>query len=101
MSSEIMAACLEEATVAWFTLMGNRDYIWSDVDDYDEAHESDKQAVATLAAALYQERMKHAVPVVSHAELEPPSYQPVTTTWGGSGAGNKGATWKDGEVVIS
>ena len=67
MSREIMAECLEEA----FTLASNKRPL-TDV------------AIATIAVALYQERMRHAVvPVVSHAELEPPTHWPSTTTWGG------------------
>ena len=63
MSREIMAACLEEATSVWFGLMGNTDYIWSEMDDPLVAHDSDKQSIATIAVALYQERMRETNPV--------------------------------------
>ena len=77
MSREIMADCQEEANEilgAYVQRGKGEERIWP-------VFTTD---VITIAVALYQERMRHAVvPVVSHAELEPPTHWPSTTTWGG------------------
>ena len=71
MSREVMAECLEEAIRLLEPYCASQSQVVL-------VH---LDVIATLAVAIYRERMRHAVPVVSHAELEPPSYQPATTTW--------------------
>ena len=71
MSKEVMAECLEEATRCWH---GNA------VGETTEtlltsslALREDKLAIATIAAALYQERMRHKEPVESN--ISPTRYR--------------------------
>ena len=98
MSREIMAECLEEATeLVWASVQAHTKQVIQGVPS---------EVVATIAVALYQERMRPQTPsptygypvlqVTPAVELEPPSYPSVTSTWEQSGAGNKGGTYDAG-----
>lgn len=95
MSKEIMAECLAEAKATWDSAGF---YSWEDECQKHKGRlsQSDKQGIATLAAALYAERMRReALPIHPH-NVYGPQVPTVTTTYPKDGE----TTWGDASTNI-